>query len=63
MPFAWRTLACLDAIESKHGLKIDMDVVKHSYSLKKFSGCRFGFVNKKWDDPLILNNETVNDRG
>lgn len=34
MPFAWRTLACLDAIESKHNLGIDVEVVKHSYSLK-----------------------------
>lgn len=37
MPLAWRIFACLDAIEAKHGLKIDVDVVKHSYNLKKFS--------------------------
>ncbi|KAL8091346.1 hypothetical protein AgCh_033814 [Apium graveolens] len=36
-------------------------VVKHSYSLKKFSNFRFGFTNKDTEDPLILNNETVND--
>ena len=63
MPFAWRTLACLDAIEEKHNLQIDVDVIKCCYTLKKFHGCRYGFVNKKKDDPLILNNDTVNDRG
>lgn len=62
MPFAWRTLACLDAIEEKHHLDINVDVVKHSYSLKKFSSCRIGFVNRNTEEPLILNNETVNDR-
>lgn len=62
MPFAWRTLACLDAIEAKHHFKIDAEVVKCFYSLKKFSGCRFGFVNKKKDEPLILNNDVMNDR-
>lgn len=63
MPFAWRTLACLDAIEKKHHLKISAEVVKCCYSIKKFSNCRFGFVNKNKDEPLILNNDTVNDRG
>lgn len=63
MPFAWRTLSCLDAIESKHNLNIGVDVVKHVYSLKKFSGCWFSFLNKKRDDTLIFNNKTVNDRG
>lgn len=53
----------MDAIEANHVLKIDVEAVKHSYSLKKFSGCRFSFVNKNKDEPLILNNETVNDRG
>lgn len=62
IPFAWRTLACLDAIEGKHHLNINIYVVKHSYSLKKFSGCQIGFVNRNTDDPLILKNETVNDR-
>ena len=63
MPSAWRTLACLDAVESKHKLGIDVNVVKYSFSLKKFNNCRFGFVNKRKDEPLILNNDTVNDRG
>lgn len=62
MPFAWRTLACLDAIEAKHELGINVEVVKHSYGLKKFSNCRVGFVNRNSEDPLVLNNETVNDR-
>ncbi|XP_074354581.1 uncharacterized protein LOC141693384 [Apium graveolens] len=63
MPSNWRTLACLDAIETKHKLGINVDVVKYSYSLKKFSNCRFSLVNKDKNNPLILNNETVNDRG
>lgn len=62
MPFAWRTLACLDAIEEKHHLEINVEVVKYSYGLKKFSGCRIGFLNRNTEDPLILNNETANDR-
>lgn len=62
MPFAWRILACLDAIEAKYHFKINAEVVKCCYSLKKFSGCRFRFVNRKKDDPLILNNDVVNDR-
>ncbi|XP_074340862.1 uncharacterized protein LOC141678442 [Apium graveolens] len=62
IPFTWRVLACLDAIEEKHKLNIDVDVVKYSYSLKNFSNCRIGFTNKDTEDPLILNNETVNDR-
>lgn len=61
MPFAWRTLVFLDSIEEKHQFNINVEVVKHSYSLKKFSGCRIEFVNKNTEDPLILNNETVND--
>lgn len=63
MPSAWRTLACLDTIEEKHKLKIDAYVVKYSYSIKKFSNCRYSFVNKNKDGPLILNNDTDNDRG
>lgn len=63
MPFAWRTLACLDAIEEKHNLGINVDVIKHNYTIKKFSNCRFSFVNKNKDELLVLNNETVNDRG
>ena len=63
MSSAWRTLACLDAVESKHNLGIDVAVVKHCFTLKKFNNCRFGFVNKRKDEPLILNNDTINDRG
>ena len=59
MPFAWRILACLDAIETKHNLKIDIEVVKCCYGLKRFYGCRFGFTTKR---ALILNVEGVNDR-
>lgn len=62
VPFAWRYLTCLDAIEAKHALNIDVEVVKYSYSLKKFSGCRIGFVNKRKDEPMIFNNEIVNNR-
>lgn len=62
MPFAWRTLVCLDAIEEKHHLDINVEVVKNSYGLKKFSGCGVGFVNQNTEDSLILNNEMVNDR-
>lgn len=29
MPFAWRTLACLDSIEAKHHLGIDINVIKY----------------------------------
>lgn len=42
---------------------IDVDVVKYSYDIKKFSSCRFRFVNKNKDDPLFVNNETIDDRG
>ncbi|KAL8125783.1 hypothetical protein AgCh_013169 [Apium graveolens] len=62
MSFAWRTLACLDAIEAKHQLGINIEAVKHSYGLKKFNGCRVDFMNRNTEEPLILNNETVNDR-
>lgn len=60
MPLSWRALACLDVIEAKCYLKIDANVVKCCYSLKIFSGCH-GFVNKKKDEPLILNIDVVND--
>lgn len=63
MPFAWRAIACLEAIEAKHHLKIDVDVVKASYVLKKYSGCRYTFTNMDKDNPLILNLDRVNDRG
>ncbi|XP_017216138.2 uncharacterized protein LOC108193822 isoform X2 [Daucus carota subsp. sativus] len=59
MPFAWRILACLDAIDTKHNLKIDIEVVKCCYGFKRFYGCRFGFTTKR---ALILNVEGVNDR-
>ena len=62
MPFAWRILACLEAIEKKHNLGINVDVLKCCYGTKKFYGCRFGFTNKRGDEPLILNAEGVNDR-
>ncbi|KAL8109143.1 hypothetical protein AgCh_025288 [Apium graveolens] len=62
MPFAWRTLACLDAIDTRHHLGVNVKVVKHCYCLKKFSGRRIGFSNKNTNDPLILNNDTFNDR-
>lgn len=62
MPFAWRTLACLEAIEKKHHLGINAEVVKCCYGIKKFYGCRFGFTNIRGDVPLILNAEGVNDR-
>lgn len=52
----------MDAIEEKHQFNINVEVVKHSYSLKKFDGCIIWFVNKNIEDPLILNNDTVNDR-
>lgn len=62
MPFAGRTLACLDAIKEKHHLGISVEVVKYCYGLKEFNGCRIGFINQNTEDPLILNNEIVNDR-
>lgn len=62
MLFACRTLACLDAIEEKHKFNINVEVVKHSYSLKKFTGCRIGFVNKNTEEHLVLNNEIVSDK-
>lgn len=59
MPFAWRVLTCLDAVEAKHKLGIDVNVIKCCYSLKRHFGCRFGFTTKK---ALILNVESANDR-
>ena len=63
MPSAWRVLACLDAVESKHGLGINVEVLKRNYFIKKFNGCRFGLSSRKKDDPLIFNLDIVNDRG
>ncbi|KAL6495300.1 hypothetical protein OROGR_030726 [Orobanche gracilis] len=63
MPSAWRVLACLDAVESKHDLGIGVDVVKCCYSIKKFNGYRYGLSSKKKDDPLIHNLDVMNDRG
>lgn len=62
MPYAWRTLACLESIEAKHKLGINADVVKSCYTLKKFFGCRFSFCNKNKEDPLIYNCDSVHDR-
>lgn len=59
MPFAWRVLTALDAIETKHKFGIDIEVVKCCYGFKKFWGCRFGFTTKR---ALILNVEGVHDR-
>lgn len=63
MPFAWRVIACLEAIEAKHKLKIDVDTVRAGYVLKKYSGCRYTFTNMDKDSPLVLNLDCVNDRG
>ncbi|XP_074332635.1 uncharacterized protein LOC141670601 [Apium graveolens] len=52
----------MDAIDTKHQLGIDVEVVKQCYCLEKFSNCRIDFSNMNTDDPLILNNDTVNDR-
>lgn len=41
MPSAWRTLACLDAIENKHHLGINFDVIKCCFNPKKYA-CRVG---------------------
>ena len=38
LPTAWRILACLDSIEAKYNLSIDMSVVSYAYQAKKFSG-------------------------
>lgn len=62
MPFAWRSIACLEAIEAKHQLKIDVEVVKASYLLKNYSGCRYTFTNMDKDRPLILNLDPINNR-
>lgn len=51
IPFASRAMACLDALEEKHQVKINVEVVKHSYSLKKFSDCSIGFVNRTQTTP------------
>ncbi|XP_063945074.1 uncharacterized protein LOC135151216 [Daucus carota subsp. sativus] len=62
MPSTWRMLACLDAVEDKHRLGINVDVLKFAYTTKKY-GCRVGLINKMRGEPLILNNESVHDRG
>ena len=62
MPFAWRDLAYLEAIEAKHHLGIDVNVVKYCYSLKNFYKSRFGFSNRLKDESLILNIDSINDR-
>lgn len=63
MPFAWRVLACLDTIEAKHQLGINVNVMKACYVLKKYNGCRYMFSNVNKDEPLISNIGGVNDRG
>lgn len=63
MPSSWRVMACLNAIEAKHHLKINVDFIKASYILKKYSGCRYTFANVNKDDILILNIDGVNDKG
>lgn len=63
MPFAWRAIACLESIEAKHKLKIDVETVKAGYVLKKYSGCRYIFINMAKDNMLVLNLDHVNDRG
>lgn len=62
MPLAWRILACLEAMEAKHQLGINVNVIKCCYGIKKFYKCRFGFTNKRKDGALILNTDAVNDR-
>lgn len=56
-------IACLEAIKAKHHMKIDIDVVKASYVLKKYSGCPYTFTNMDKANPVILNLDRVNDRG
>lgn len=63
MPFAWRAIACLEAIESKHKFKVDVEVVKAGYVLKNYSRCHYTFTNMDKDSPLVLNLDCVNDRG
>lgn len=38
-------------------------MIKYFYSIKKFSNCRYSFVNKNKDEHLILNNDIINERG
>lgn len=59
----WRILTCLDAIEVKHNLNVDVETIKCAYTIKKFNGCRYGFVSRKSDESLILNLEIVHDQG
>ena len=62
-PAAWRILSCLDSIEAKYQLGINVSVMSYSYQAKKFSGGLYGLVGRKKRDPLILNLELVHDRG
>ena len=55
MPTTWRILSCLDSIEAKYQLGIDVSVVSYSYQAKKFSGGLYGLVGHKKRDHLILN--------
>ncbi|KAL8156744.1 hypothetical protein AgCh_001737 [Apium graveolens] len=55
--YSSRTLACLDAIDGKHHLGIDVEVMKYYYCLKKFSSFRIGFSNRNIDGQLILNKD------
>lgn len=63
MSFTWRTIVCLDAIEVKHHLKMNVKVIKASYILKKDNGCHYRFTNMNKDEAVILNINGVNDRG
>lgn len=63
MHFAWRAIACVEAIEAKHKLKINVHTVRARYVLKKYSGCCYTFTNMDKDNPLVLNLDRVNDRG
>lgn len=63
MPSPWRMLAYVNAIEEKHHVGVSVNLVQHAFNTKKFSGCRYGLVVKKKDEPLILNLDVVNDRG
>ena len=62
MPSAWRVLAFLGAIENNHRLGINIDVIMCCFTPKKYA-CPVGLLNNKEDEPLILNNRLVNDRG
>ena len=63
LPTTWRILSCLDSIEDKYQLGIDVSVMSYSYQAKKFSVGLYGLVGRKKRNPLILNLELVHDRG